>query len=1038
MSHDREPGGAGSEGAADAPQPRPAGKATRVATAYPTLARAMPAGAAEPSIHDAATAAVEGKDGGSPVDPDIAARVGGHLGADLSTVRVHADPLAREASQAMGARAFAHGSDVFLGDGESPTDLGLMAHELTHVVQQGAAGQRAPQRKVEVGDANSPAEHEADRVAADVTAGAAPSALLVDDGPVAPGQMLKSTFIAELRAQVTAAADEELGPIYSAVGCPYIDSYFQRYTDQPAASGEALLRRFAPTVRSARDARDMIPRVVERVRAGVRHWRDTGQPPPDLAAADPAAAAASTAATSTAAAPPGEAAAARDPAGLGSLASLEAELGPGQPLDGATASRMSEALGGDVGAARIHTGPIAAAKAAAADAVAFAVGPHVVLGADAPSAGSIEGDALLAHELAHVQQQASAASDPAARRQPIAGEAASAEDAADAVATHAVVALHGDAAQKASLAQRADLVTSGLQLQRCGRRSSPAPAPAPGAPAIPTTHGADQRGTATLPTPNNATEIGYDLDPSSRPVPVTPPPPVAPGVPAPAPAAPAPRVPWDGATGAPGFAANRTALETALRACITGYLNDTRAQVVAAMGNPTVSYATTPASGATPANPGVLDIANAAGGVLESRYGGAMDAAAATTATRHDRAPLVQGTSLFDPHSAADRGALMGGQNPTQLAEGVIWWIFQNDNPSTAQGGRRACTQELEAHHYSTIDAGAEAFRWDVARNYVAAASAADRQRIIDYRLYNWSERGSAGITLLNSYATGPTAADTARNERVAHWSIFFTAIHELLHRRTHPMFRDATQSRAVMSEGFTEMFTQETIAAIVPLLRSGAMEPVRIAVEGNVPIDPSVINIPGTPAEYAEHLRMAQRIRDGVDAATAAALGIPVRPAVGAEGCRAAYFEGHVEYLGLSTGTGGLRPGDPLPAADLAPASGSRPVRVPPGMTGLADLATRANLSRAAIEAANPGITDALPPSAILPGCREHWVVTATSTASTGVVTTEAETRAGIAAQHGVSEAALARANPDLALDPATNAWPTLTLGQKILIPHP
>jgi hypothetical protein len=64
--------------------------------------------------------------------------------------------------------------------------------------------------------------------------------------------------------------------------------------------------------------------------------------------------------------------------------------------------------------------------------------------------------------------------------------------------------------------------------------------------------------------------------------------------------------------------------------------------------------------------------------------------------------------------------------------------------------------------------------------------------------------------------------------------------------------------------------------------------------------------------------------------------------------------------------------------------------------------------------------------------------VVTATSMASTGVVTTEAETRAGIAAQHGVSEAALARANPDLALDPATNAWPTLTLGQKILIPHP
>jgi hypothetical protein len=47
--------------------------------------------------------------------------------------------------------------------------------------------------------------------------------------------MLKSTFIAQLRAAVTAAADDELGPVYSAIGCPYIDQYFARYADRPAA-----------------------------------------------------------------------------------------------------------------------------------------------------------------------------------------------------------------------------------------------------------------------------------------------------------------------------------------------------------------------------------------------------------------------------------------------------------------------------------------------------------------------------------------------------------------------------------------------------------------------------------------------------------------------------------------------------------------------------------------------------------------------------------------------------------------------------------
>ncbi len=61
----------------------------------------------------------------------------------------------------MGARAFAHGTDVFRGAGESDGDLGLMAHELTHVAQQGAAGARTPQRQVQVGDANSPACHTA-------------------------------------------------------------------------------------------------------------------------------------------------------------------------------------------------------------------------------------------------------------------------------------------------------------------------------------------------------------------------------------------------------------------------------------------------------------------------------------------------------------------------------------------------------------------------------------------------------------------------------------------------------------------------------------------------------------------------------------------------------------------------------------------------------------------------------------------------------------------------------------------------------------
>ncbi len=442
------------------------GSTSAVVRRYPALARALAQTGERsegPTIHDAATAAVEHKDAGQAVDAGVAGAVGAHLGADFSGVRVHHDPLAQEATAAMGARAFAYGGDVFLGANESGGDLGLMAHELTHVAQQGAAGQRAPQRQVEVGASDSPAEREADQVASAVTGCGKPAVLLVDDGPVQPGQMLKSTFLEQLREQTAAAAAEELGPLGSVLGCPHLDQYFQQYGGQPAAATEALLKRYAPASRNAARAADLIPTVVARVREGVRAWRDTGQAPPDISAAAP------DAVSSVAAAPQ----ALRAPDGRETLASLESELGPGQPLAAGTAAQMSAALGVDVSSARIHTGPIAARKADDAGAQAFAVGGNVVIGDSAPALGTVEGDALLAHELAHTVQQQDAATDPVARRRPIGDESSAAEDHADGAAVAAVAKLHDDKSPglMARMASRVGgALTTGLQLQRCPKK----------------------------------------------------------------------------------------------------------------------------------------------------------------------------------------------------------------------------------------------------------------------------------------------------------------------------------------------------------------------------------------------------------------------------------------------------------------------------------------------------------------------------------------------------------------------------------------
>ena len=57
---------------------------------------------------------------------------------DLSHIRVHNDAASREQARAINAKAFAYGTDIWLGPGQRADDIGLMAHEATHVIQQSA------------------------------------------------------------------------------------------------------------------------------------------------------------------------------------------------------------------------------------------------------------------------------------------------------------------------------------------------------------------------------------------------------------------------------------------------------------------------------------------------------------------------------------------------------------------------------------------------------------------------------------------------------------------------------------------------------------------------------------------------------------------------------------------------------------------------------------------------------------------------------------------------------------------------------------
>ena len=78
--------------------------------------------------------------GGTPLEPRLQQSMGQAMSADFSGVRVHTDERADRLNQALNARAFTTGQDLFFKKGEyqpgGREGQELIAHELTHLVQQ--------------------------------------------------------------------------------------------------------------------------------------------------------------------------------------------------------------------------------------------------------------------------------------------------------------------------------------------------------------------------------------------------------------------------------------------------------------------------------------------------------------------------------------------------------------------------------------------------------------------------------------------------------------------------------------------------------------------------------------------------------------------------------------------------------------------------------------------------------------------------------------------------------------------------------------
>ena len=312
------------------------------------------------------------------------------------------------------------------------------------------------------------------------------SALIIEDSAeeLGPGQMKKSDFLGRLRAEVSRTVDAAIAKTgRDTEGCPYLEHWFDFYNRQDSAHVERAIRRYAPETASVTTAHEYIPIIAERVRQAAEVWARTGEitgVPEGLPMGMP---------------------------GMGLLGSvgrlfpgiggiffkarngstrrpddpraIQAELGKGQPLDSGVRSRMESAFGMDFAQVRAHTDTTASGLSTRMNARAFTVGEHVAFGADEFKPGTLVGDALIAHELAHVVQQGGGDAPSSTQMKGSDTNYNLLEDDADKSAVGVVVSLRGGAkGMVTDIPQNAiPRLRSGLRLQRCGAKQTPTAKP---------------------------------------------------------------------------------------------------------------------------------------------------------------------------------------------------------------------------------------------------------------------------------------------------------------------------------------------------------------------------------------------------------------------------------------------------------------------------------------------------------------------------------------------------------------------------------
>jgi LysM repeat protein len=838
--------------------------------------------------------------------------------------------------------------------------------------------------------------------------------LIVDDDAVTltTGQMRKTEFLRALRVEACLAADRALAEAgRSTRGCPYVEKWLGLYARREASHLERAIRKYAPESAQARSAREYVPIASARVARGAAEWARTGQLPevPEelraamfgggvvgvLASVASAVGSAVSAVGRLFAKPSAGA-----PAGGVDRAALEARLGPGRPLETSARMRMESAFGRDFGGVRIHTDNEGRDLSRDLSARAFTVGQHVAFGAEQYRPGTLIGDALLAHELAHVVQQGGGSAG-APLREGVEGSAGDDHELdADQAAAGALIHLHGQGGsgrrrppQGRSLVQR---LTSGPSLQRCGSEDK-----------LPETDPKNQRAGTGLPTREKQGELLATLNkvpPKNEPDPVTGI--VEPDIPAATEEVKKAQEKWDGTFVDTGDAAadavtnapaqqKRDQLKAELRRTLDDWMKENKPYIDNAAA---LDAARKPISA-------FEKPCEAAKTVVDRHFRGWISSAALAPEHKKVRdkftfraADSADGKqNLFD---AADKAALTA-LNVDMTPE---WRI---EKALSAPAG----AQIMKSHSFqpSRTDQERKFFREQI-RSGLASEDPERAKRLVLFSQYFIARTLDPEHIMIQTYDSP--------------WSAFETCTHEYLHSITHPRFTSAAGGEKSMFEGFTELFTVEAIEKVYGDMPDDIE---KLVTAGDASVGPHPERYK-TPDDYQGYLDVAKKIRGQLGSPKpkgGSCSGGTYAPG-GFNAIKAAYFQGHVELLGLTpAGT----PGPTQQSPDQ--------ISVPPGVKNVSELALATGVSAAEIARVN-GIAESanLTPNQQLrvPGYHDHVVVTdvdETPASGGAAPATRAESIEQIARMNDVTVADIKRANPGV-------NFSALSAGQRILIGVP